>query len=176
MNAGLLSKLWTRDSHVPHSTGGDMPFGQVRAHQTGNVVTITIELPPEGEPSNSGWSENLVNPSEWISVPSGNANGDELRIKLTVCKPTGAHDGHEAPPRPQRNTRRCSMERAARFHDRPSEPRSRTRQCVACVIRAARFRYRGRIRADRDHTLCPQCFRRLRDAVRARALSRHRSK
>ena len=31
--------------------------------------------------------------------------------------------------------------------------------CAACRERKARFRYRGEVRADRDHTLCFECYR-----------------
>ena len=31
--------------------------------------------------------------------------------------------------------------------------------CAACQERKARFRYRGEVRADRDHTLCFECHR-----------------
>ena len=31
--------------------------------------------------------------------------------------------------------------------------------CAACQERKAKFRYRGEVRADRDHTLCFECFR-----------------
>ena len=31
--------------------------------------------------------------------------------------------------------------------------------CLACEERKARFRYRGRVKADADHTLCFACYR-----------------
>ena len=40
--------------------------------------------------------------------------------------------------------------------------------CAACRERKARFRYRGEVRADRDHTLCFECYRRELDRLRAR--------
>ena len=47
----------------------------------------------------------------------------------------------------------------------------RVRQsCVSCRERKARFRSRGEVRADRDHTLCFECFRRERERCRARGL------
>jgi hypothetical protein len=42
--------------------------------------------------------------------------------------------------------------------------------CQGCEGRKARFRYRGVVRADRDHTLCFECFRSQREQMRARAL------
>jgi hypothetical protein len=42
--------------------------------------------------------------------------------------------------------------------------------CAACQERKARFRYRGEVRADRDHTLCFACYRRELDRLRARRL------
>lgn len=40
--------------------------------------------------------------------------------------------------------------------------------CAACEQRKARFRYRGRVRADRDHTLCFECYRGEINRARAR--------
>lgn len=42
--------------------------------------------------------------------------------------------------------------------------------CVGCHARKARFRYRGTVRADRDHTLCFECYRREVNRTRARGL------
>jgi hypothetical protein len=44
------------------------------------------------------------------------------------------------------------------------------RACEACRERKARFRYRGTVKADRDHTLCFECYRRERERQRARGL------
>jgi hypothetical protein len=46
--------------------------------------------------------------------------------------------------------------------------RARRRLCVECLHRRARFRFRGAVRADRDHTLCFRCFRSERERRRAR--------
>ncbi len=43
--------------------------------------------------------------------------------------------------------------------------------CQACRDRKARFRFRGHVRADRDHTLCFECFRAERERRRAAALA-----
>jgi len=43
--------------------------------------------------------------------------------------------------------------------------------CVACLERKAKFKYRGEIRADRDHTLCFECHRGEINRARARRLS-----
>ena len=43
--------------------------------------------------------------------------------------------------------------------------------CAACEERKARFRYRGEVRADRDHTLCFECFRGETNRLRARRLN-----
>ena len=43
--------------------------------------------------------------------------------------------------------------------------------CQRCQERPARFRYRGEVRADRDHTLCFECFRSERERRRARLLA-----
>jgi hypothetical protein len=45
------------------------------------------------------------------------------------------------------------------------------RLCQACQDRKARFAYRGRVKADRDHTLCFECYRAERDRRRALALT-----
>lgn len=42
--------------------------------------------------------------------------------------------------------------------------------CQSCLARRARYSYRGTVRADRDHTLCFECFRAERERQRARAL------
>jgi hypothetical protein len=44
------------------------------------------------------------------------------------------------------------------------------RACHICHDRKARFRYRGEVRADRQHVLCFACFRSERDRRRARLL------
>jgi hypothetical protein len=43
--------------------------------------------------------------------------------------------------------------------------------CAACQERKARFRYRGEVRADRDHTLCFECYRGQVSRTRARLMS-----
>lgn len=48
----------------------------------------------------------------------------------------------------------------------------RTRQarrlCAGCRARKARFQYRGRVRADRQHSLCFECFRAEQNRQRVR--------
>jgi hypothetical protein len=43
--------------------------------------------------------------------------------------------------------------------------------CAACQERKARFRYRREVRADRDHTLCFECYRSEVNRTRARRLA-----
>jgi len=43
--------------------------------------------------------------------------------------------------------------------------------CAACRERKARFRYRGEVRADRDHTLCFECYRAQRNRRRVLTLT-----
>ena len=43
--------------------------------------------------------------------------------------------------------------------------------CAACQERKARFKYRGEVRADRDHTLCFECYRAEINRARARRLT-----
>ena len=45
------------------------------------------------------------------------------------------------------------------------------RACQACQERKARFQYRGKVRADRDHVLCFECYRAERQRARARRLA-----
>lgn len=44
------------------------------------------------------------------------------------------------------------------------------RVCIECLAQPALFQYRGRVRADRDHTLCFRCFRAAVERLRARRL------
>ena len=44
------------------------------------------------------------------------------------------------------------------------------RRCQSCRERRARFAYKGVVKADRDHTLCFQCYRSERNRRRARRL------
>ena len=43
--------------------------------------------------------------------------------------------------------------------------------CAACQGRKAKFRYRKEVRADRDHTLCFECYRSEVNRIRARRLA-----
>jgi hypothetical protein len=51
------------------------------------------------------------------------------------------------------------------------ESKQSRRNCQDCGRRKARFRFRGVVRADRDHTLCFGCYRSARDRNRARLQS-----
>ena len=51
------------------------------------------------------------------------------------------------------------------------ESRKSRQMCQRCRDRKARFQYRGHVRADRDHTLCFECYRSERDRQRAGKLS-----
>ena len=57
----------------------------------------------------------------------------------------------------------------------PAMVRRRTRVerhiCRACQEHPARFRYRGVVKADRDHTLCFRCFRAETNRQRARMMA-----
>ena len=50
------------------------------------------------------------------------------------------------------------------------ESKSLRKHCQSCHARKARFRYRGQVRADRDHTLCFECYRGEKERRRARSL------
>jgi hypothetical protein len=51
------------------------------------------------------------------------------------------------------------------------ENRKARQMCQQCRDRKARFQYRGHVRADRDHSLCFECYRSERDRQRAGKLS-----
>jgi len=51
------------------------------------------------------------------------------------------------------------------------ENRNARRLCQSCRDRNARFQYRGQVRADRDRTLCFECYRSERKRRRAHTLS-----
>ena len=42
--------------------------------------------------------------------------------------------------------------------------------CASCCARKALFKYRGEVRADRDHTLCFECYRAELNRARAKRL------
>ena len=46
--------------------------------------------------------------------------------------------------------------------------------CQRCRDRKAKFKYRGRVSADRDHTLCFECYRSERNHLRAEGLAERR--
>ena len=48
--------------------------------------------------------------------------------------------------------------------------RARRHVCLECRAHRARFRYRGVVRADDDHTLCFRCFRAASNRLRARLM------
>lgn len=50
--------------------------------------------------------------------------------------------------------------------------RADRRLCADCRAREAKYRYRGHVRADRQHVLCFQCFRAARERMRALELGR----
>ncbi len=41
--------------------------------------------------------------------------------------------------------------------------------CRTCEAQPARFRFRGEVRADRDHELCFRCYRATVNSLRARS-------
>ena len=51
------------------------------------------------------------------------------------------------------------------------ESKQAKNRCAGCCQRKARFRYRGRVRADRDHTLCFECYRAQNDRRRPERLA-----
>lgn len=51
------------------------------------------------------------------------------------------------------------------------ESKASRRACQLCRERKARFQYAGTVKADRDHTLCFECFRAARERRRAQLLA-----
>ena len=51
------------------------------------------------------------------------------------------------------------------------QSRKTRRRCESCQERKARFRYHGVVKADRDHTLCFECYRAERERRRAQLLA-----
>jgi hypothetical protein len=51
------------------------------------------------------------------------------------------------------------------------ESKAYRKNCQSCRERKARFECRGVVRADRDHTLCFECYRSARDRRRAEMLA-----
>jgi hypothetical protein len=47
--------------------------------------------------------------------------------------------------------------------------------CKECQSRPARFRFRGEVRVDRDHTLCFRCYRAEGNRQRVRRMVQHAS-
>jgi hypothetical protein len=65
-------------------------------------------------------------------------------------------------------TDRLVFDVTARARGRSLEPGVKSHLCVDCRERRARFRYRGVVKADADHTLCFRCFRALKNSLRSR--------
>jgi hypothetical protein len=61
-----------------------MPYSTPVAYVIGKKLLIEIDLPEQGEVSQSGRAENLVDPRLWIDYED---ECDRLGIKLTVCRP-----------------------------------------------------------------------------------------
>lgn len=61
-----------------------MPYGAIKPYRIGRRVVIEIELPEQGEPSNSGYAENLVDPRRWVDLDEEN---DHLGIKMALVRP-----------------------------------------------------------------------------------------
>jgi hypothetical protein len=51
------------------------------------------------------------------------------------------------------------------------ESKKAHRLCQRCCDRKALFQHRGHVRADRDHSLCFECYRAERERMRARRLN-----
>jgi hypothetical protein len=51
------------------------------------------------------------------------------------------------------------------------ENRKAKQTCQRCRDRKALFQYRGQVKADRNHTLCFECYRSARERQRAERLS-----
>lgn len=60
-----------------------MPYGKVTVERSGERILIVIDPPDRGEPSSSGRSENLVDPTKWIRHETSE---EHLALKITVCR------------------------------------------------------------------------------------------
>jgi hypothetical protein len=49
-----------------------------------------------------------------------------------------------------------------------------SRLCIRCQEHPAKFRFRGRVKRDKDHTLCPRCHRSLADRCHAQRVATER--
>ena len=67
-----------------------MPFTEPRFLNTKTHILVAIEIPPAGEISSTGRSENLVDPTEWHDIPLGD---DLVRMKVVACKVRRRHHG-----------------------------------------------------------------------------------
>ena len=95
-------------------------------------------------------------PQSWIQQENWEFETHRAKIARMTCAVTGAvHHGRR---------RRTTMSRSA-----ARESRQRQRLCETCRQRKARYRFRGGVRADRQHTLCFACFRSLRDRHHAQS-------
>jgi hypothetical protein len=43
--------------------------------------------------------------------------------------------------------------------------------CIRCQEHPAKFRFRGQVKRDKDHTLCPRCYRSLADRCHAQRVA-----
>jgi hypothetical protein len=51
--------------------------------------------------------------------------------------------------------------------------RDQNRLCTECYERPARFRFRGRVKRDADHSTCFKCFQSIRDSYFALRIAPH---
>ncbi|MGE0393190.1 MAG: hypothetical protein AB7I25_12385 [Vicinamibacterales bacterium] len=65
-----------------------MPYSKPAAYRSGNKLVIIVELPAQGELSNTGRSENLVDPRAWHDFVN---EGESYGVKLTLCRRLGRH-------------------------------------------------------------------------------------
>lgn len=65
-------------------------------------------------------------------------------------------------------TRACRVSTCVKLIRTPKIARSGARACSLCAQHRALFRFRNRVRRDRDHDLCFRCYRSLYDQLTAK--------
>ncbi len=67
-----------------------MSYGKVFARRTGGMLTIVVALPQVGFLSTTGRFENLVDPTEWVTVVNGS---ESIDLKLVVGRRVRGRSG-----------------------------------------------------------------------------------
>ena len=135
-----------------------------------HVATWRADAAKHGHPPDGSLSATRGRGAQGVPLPPP-ADLRESTAAMIGQPPEGedrAYDLRCHRSRPSCRWRRTTMSRSA-----ARESRQRQRLCETCRQRKARYRFRGRVRADRQHTLCFACFRSLRDRHHAQSRVDH---